>query len=262
MTTRPSKLAIYSQNRISKYDTITASTGQSGVQYLTDQKRNPAWLSVGSSDAVQEQMNIQFKDFKGDYQVRNVDTIMLMNTNIKALQGQIIDSAGYYWSMQLSDGSQMTGPYSGTDLIIPLATVMASRYPQQVLLYLQTTQTANEEKKIGELKLCQKILTVNGKTTFDQSGEAKEISYRVADGSLIHASEYIKRGGTLSIENLSMADFDTLMAAITANDFLTFYLYGDYAPSEVFEASVTLPVSRTFDRTTQLYSVELELKER
>jgi len=240
---KPAAVKIFGQNALTKFDTITASSG-SGTEYLYDQKPATVWRSSGSSDSVTETLTFAFKNLAGNAATRTFDTVILQNTNVKA------------WTA----GSE---PFtlSDSNAVLSLsASVSASSYT----LSLLTAQTANADKYIGEVKFCSLLLSLtNALCEWERQDNAVESgSFYTKSGELVSWTGPQKVAGTLSIKNLTLADRQTLLDAIAANTFLTVALYCDFDPAQVFELALTEPPSESFDRTSRRYAMKLKLQER
>ena len=106
------------------------------------------------------------------------------------------------------------------------------------------------------------LLTLNARSSFKRKDAAKCGNLRMSDGNLVAWQEWQKVEGTLSLQNVTQSDRDTLLAAIADYDFLTFTFFTDYDPAQTYVFLVSEPPTETFDRRTRLYSLELSLKER
>jgi len=249
-------MEVYSENFLHPQCSVAASSGASGIALLYDQKPATAWASVGSSDSVTETLSISFRNSAGQVVSRSFDTIMLLNHNVKALTAQYLDGSGVEQviaeaaitdSQTLDLFIDMTAPVTGSSL----------------MLNLSATQIINREKSIGELKVCKRILTLgNAKATFERRDQSKQGYYYTANGNLVAWKEYIKRAGTLTLEELTLADRNTLLAAVEAYDFLTLVFHRDFYAREVFEFAVIAPVTEKLDRLSGRYMVSLEVAER
>jgi len=249
------QITVYSQNRLDKFCAIELPNGGSGSANLYDNDPATIYQSSGSNDSTTENVRFIFKDAAGNAVGRDFDSVILLNTNVKSLTAAYYDPIYQgYKVLSLSPAS-----LSASNGILACS---PDENPTAVVLNLQTTQTADQEKKIGEVKLVKKLLTLDALSSFKRKDDAKSGSMRMADGSLVAWSEYQKPEGTLTLQNVSQSDRDALLSAIADNDFLTFVFFADYDPSQIYEFFVSEPPTETFDRKTKLYEMELSLKGR
>lgn len=251
-----SPMEIYSGNYMSAQCLVTASSGAGSVPLLYDQKPATAWTSVGSSDSVTETLTITFRDNAGQAVARAFDTIMLLNHNVKVLSARYQDTAGMQQTITEATIANCQTPDLFIDLPVPVT-------GSGLTLNLSATQIANREKSIGELKVCRHVLALgNAKASFERRDQSKQGYYYTANGSLVAWREYTKRAGTLALENLTLSDRNTLLAAVETYDFLTFVFHRDFYAREVFEFAMIAPASETLSRDTGRYTLSLEVAER
>jgi hypothetical protein len=261
--TTPSAIQLFGQNQFGAWDSVTASTGQALVGNLNDGYRDSVWRSSGSNDSTTESLVIAFMDAAGNAVSRSFDTIILQNTNVSSVRAMVQDAQGNQTVIQslqrrLMGQSQLPGAVTGSDAIISLGTVSCV----QITLYFDATQTANQDKYIGELRLVQSVAQPSVLSAWKRKDAAKSGNARLADGHLLAWQEWQRCEGTLTLQNLGKADHDAIIAALAAYDWLTVAFCYSFDPTQIFELRVTEPPTESFDRKAQLYSLELALKER
>ncbi len=246
-------LKILSENRINAQAVLAATSG-SGLTNLYDQKPATCWRSSGSADTVTETLTAAFANRLNAPAAYEFDRIILLKNNLKSLSAEYVSGgvAHAIAEAAISDNDE-------ENLIIELATTVTA---DQLNLSAITTVTADAEKQLGELKVCKQILEVIGLTNFQRADWRKGGDFRTRDGSLVRWTEAQKQEGTLTIENISLAQRDALNEAIGDNDFLTFVFYSDFDPAAVYEFAVTSAPQEEFDRKTQYFQITLSLKER
>ena len=253
----PNALQIFGENRIGMA-LLGQRSGAGTIENIRDRKYGTKWQSVGSSDAVEEYIDVFFKDKAGTYTAYDFDRIILLNTNAKAIR------ADYYTNPGTGPGTPiagMTGKVNtATDALFAFDQPPVT--PYGLGLYLHTTQVPNQNKFLGELKICKHILTLSALTQFQRQDYAKEGNYYTQGGELVRWREFRKFGGSFTLQNMSQAQRDALWTAYEAYDFFVFCFFSDFALSETYDVAITAPPSEVFNRTTQLYAISLEVKER
>lgn len=251
----PSPVKIFGENFVHSGCAVTAGSG-SGVQYLYDGKNGTVWKSAGSNDATSEVLGVSFANRAGIPVSVTFDRIILQNTNAASMSAAYVSAAGE--TVVLPEAA-LSGIIADS-VIVELAAPVTAR---SLTLTFKTTQTANEEKYLGGLKVCASVMTFgNALCAFSRADYAKQGDYYLASGSLVHWREYRKAGGTLCVENLTQADRDKLNKAINTQEFLTVSFIDDIAPGEVYEFFVSSAPTEEFDRHTLRYTCEFQVKER
>jgi len=249
-------MEIYSGNFLTAQCLVTASSGAGGVALLYDRKPATAWASSGSTDSIMETLGIAFRDSAGQPVARTFDTVMLLNHNVKDMTARYLDTSGAQQAIAEANIPNCQTPDLFLDLPAPVT-------GSGLTLKLSATQIADREKSIGELKVCRRVLSLgNARTGFERRDQSKQGYYYTADGSLVSWREYYKRAGTLTLEELTLSDRNTLLAAVEAYDFLTVVFHRDFYAREVFEFAVIAPVIETLSRVTGRYTLALEVTER
>lgn len=246
----PAQLQILGENWVTGDCTITVSSGDALKAYLYDQKPATQWISSGSSDTTTETITIVFKNRYGTACNQTIDTVILNNTNGKAISV----------STSLAGTPTLLGTATGAaaDIVITGTAIECDT----LIVSISTTQTANQEKTVGELKACLALFTAEATTKFKRKDNWRAGDLRVRSGALTRWREYAKQEGSLTIQNLSLAQRDLLNAAVNDYAFLTFIFYGAYDYAEIFEFAVTEALDEAFDRLSRLFEISLSLKER
>lgn len=249
----PNALQIFGENIVVSANLASASSGFASIGNIRDRKYNTKWQSVGSNDATQEDLVIYFLSSSGVQVAKTFDTIILLNTNMKS-------GYAYYYngSEWISLPETIISNLDVPDKLFSFDAVSGD----SLRFWLNTTQIANQNKYLGELKVCKHVLTLDALSQFQRQDFAKEGHYYLSGGDLVRWREFRKFGGQLTLRNISKAQRDTLWAAYEAYDFFVFAFFSEYALAETYDVAITSPPSETFDRKTQLYEMGLEVKER
>ena len=246
-------IKIVGENFINEYNGYAFVSGSTSESYLYDQKRATAWLSSGSDDLTTEYIEVTFNNWQGEPVLRTFDRIILLGHNIKAGQLQYWD--GSAWA-DLTGGT-ITGN-TETDNIIEVTSVTTYKFK----IKMTTTQVVDAEKYIGELKVCQHVLSPYWLSSYPMTAEQKSGNYRNAEGGLISWKEFTKQGGIFSIENIAKADMDILMPYMKTGEFITMSFYESFDLAHTYEFAIVNPPNFYLNRKTTRSSIDLDLKER
>ncbi|MEW6095712.1 MAG: hypothetical protein AB1567_04185, partial [bacterium] len=134
-----SNVILLSQSRIDYNCTITLSSGTNAAA-LYDRDKKTVWQSVGSNDTITEIITIDFGRSKP------FNRLLLLNTNVKKYQLCMADDTVI---IEVLNNSELQN-FQTFEL----------QNLQTVKLKCFTTQTANQEKKIGELMLMEHYYTL------------------------------------------------------------------------------------------------------
>lgn len=249
-------IQIFGENRV-VLSTLSAYSGAASLPYVKDQKPATLWQSVGSDDAVNEFITSYFLNKSGSNAAYAFDRVVLLNTNVKSMKLYYYTSVGGT-PVEISEGD--ISDNTQANRIIEMAALPSVPYGLSLSMY--TTQTADEQKYLGELKACKHIMTLNALTEMERGGEARCGDYRVINGDLVKWRDWEKFGARLTMRNVSQAQRTALRQALADYDFLTFVFNDDADDMEVYEVSVAQPISERFNRKTGLYELDLEMKER
>ena len=245
-------LKIYGKSWADEWTTFLASSG-ANTHLLVDQDSDTVWESDGSADGVDEFVELTFNNHFGTEAMREIDRIIILNTNAKDI---LIER----W-----DGSAWVSVYteddiSRADLHIDLASSIET---EQLKITIEGTQTPDEDKHIGEIKACLSVFT--GSQLW-RSGLSVSPTQRAGDdytvgGRLRFWREWQRWGAKLSLEFVSQADFELLrgLTKTSAPVVIVPNYVGD--PGEVYECAIVSPLDWSREVKTGLYSVDLELKQ-
>jgi len=168
---------IYSKNYITADGVFLCSHGSTLIERIYDRDKNSLYITSGAnSDATEAYVEIAF--YEGTVaQTRTIDTIILVNHNLKA-------PAFQYW-----DGSAWQDLVSGSNLAVSTSIfTFTAQATTKLKIKCSTTQTANQEKQFGELIACLKTLTLaRDLESYDVTFRQKAVEIPLADGS-IHRS--------------------------------------------------------------------------
>lgn len=259
MTIKP--MEISSQNALDKYSSLTVSSGEANKNYLFDDNTSTYWQGENASDTYTETVIVEFKDFNQNNISIDIDRLILQNTNIKYLTAQAVSLDQTVYDIITTQAQNL----DGSDIIIDFTPLSAGQFAHKVILYLHTTQTPNEKKQAGEIKLCKKLMTLdNLLVNLSHTSETSSGNFRTVDGTLTGWRDWTKFAGELSISNITYSKKTLIEQIYRENDFITLIHFND-ENINIIEASqchITQPPDFLHDRTTNLYETILVLKGR
>lgn len=246
-------IRLWSENYVNGDCGITVETGTTEA-YLYDQNQDSKYVSAGSSDAITEIITVIFKNWQGTEVSRTFDRIALLNTNFKGMTADYWDGAAW------QSIAEATLTLAAANKVIEIATpISATRFR----ISCTTTQVANAEKYLGELKICANVLDLGlALTTWEPSGEQKAGAYRLAGGALCAWREWTKVAGMLTIENLTKTVKDLLLPYLKASGFITLVFHDTFDVTDLYEMSIVSAPAVAIDRKAELYQLSMEMRER
>ncbi|KKW22406.1 MAG: hypothetical protein UY62_C0005G0003 [Parcubacteria group bacterium GW2011_GWF2_50_9] len=189
---------------------------------LVDGDAASQWGSLNASDASPVTLQLTFISPSGGNELRNVDAVILRNTNLKSLR------------MFVGGTTLFDGEILDDDVIIPFA-------PQStpvMQIEARTTKTANQNKKIGEV-YCGRLLAVlpgfdkyEPRRMLTASGE-----FRTLGGKLISFRGKNKYSARWTVSLIEQLDKDALEKIFTDNPVITFWPEPKYRPRDLFDAA-------------------------
>jgi len=163
---------IYTRNYIDSQCNFILTHG--GIpSYLYDGNASTQYVTTGANnDATVSYIEFEFID-GGITQSRTIDTIIIKNHNLK--DWALYSWGGSDWVIQFSIfGDTTSNKYIA---FTPFSTT-------KILLYTSVTKTANEEKKIGELIVCNTKLVCDDMTKYDPRWRERSKEITLGDGSI------------------------------------------------------------------------------
>lgn len=140
----------YGRNWIDRFAAITPDSGAAVVGRIYDQDDSLLWSSSGdNSDAVNSTIEVDFLDEAGVAATRQIDTIVFQGWNVKS--GKVQYWNGSAWT-DIGGAATFSGQ-AASYLVISGLNVST----QKLLFTFSTTQTANQEKTVGEILALQTL---------------------------------------------------------------------------------------------------------
>jgi hypothetical protein len=127
-------------------DAVAENTGASIIDYLRNRSINNAWITTGSTDAANTQLDVDMGDEK------SVDSILIINHNLKSYAISYWNGSAYVSAYTISNDAK------STSFIQLDPTVSTSK----IRIVIAGTQTANEDKYISRLIISEEFGTFSG----------------------------------------------------------------------------------------------------
>jgi hypothetical protein len=165
---------IYTKNYVNADDVFTVSHGSGAWGNAYNRDKSSQWQSTGAADdTTAVQIDITFYE-NATAISRAIDRLILINHNLK-------DFVIYYW-----DGTTYQTWLTVTGEEVANSVITLS--PQTIAkarIIMTATQTANQDKAIGELILCQEMLNIGADLqTYDVAFREKSKTLLMGDGSI------------------------------------------------------------------------------
>jgi hypothetical protein len=250
-------IKICSENYINEYCSIEPTSGSATKNYLFDQNQATKWVSEGSNDNIIEHIDITFKNWQGEEINRDFNRIIILNHNLKFVTFEYYN--GTDW---------INIPGAGLIIENEAYTIIEITQPppipvSRIRLNCKTTQIANQEKQIGELKICKSILEEpEWLSDFSRNDSMRGNDYRLAGGKLVSWKEWTKVSGKLSIENVSLDNLNILLPYMKQNEFIIVIFYQDFNISDIYEFQIVNAPNFNINRKERLFNLSLSLEEK
>ena len=187
---------------------------------LIDGDLDTQWASLNASDATPATLQVTFIGSNGGNELRNINAVILRNTNIKGLRV-------YSGSTTLFDGEILDD-----DVIIPFTALSTP----VIQLEVRTTKVPNQNKKIGELYCGQIIVAL---PNFDSYSPQRELfesgSFRTLGGKLIAYRGKNKYASKWRIILTDSPSKDAVELIFKQNPLITFWPEPKARPRDLFD---------------------------
>lgn len=193
---------------------------------------------------------IFFADRYGNIVNRDVDTLILQDTNIVNMQVEAADTLGNYSQIfDLQGNDQST-------VILKNANVVTT----SSLRFTVPDDTYNPLDVTAKLGVYSFLCNLFALTDSSYKIEANEGSYRVVSGAYIHWADYKKWVAKVKMENVMPEQFKLLTEQADKGE-MTVIPYTDVEAEAIYECAVKREYSYELDRKTGLFKLDLEFNE-
>lgn len=249
----PNYIEIFSENFLTKHCTITESGDN--PEYMYDQNPNTTWLSTTADDDIDEQITIMFKDESETEISKTFDTFIIQNTNAVGITFEYHNGSTF-----VEIPNSAVADNTEENVIVDLASSVSA---SQIRITLSETQTADQKKQIGQLRICEHVLDMDTVlSNFNRQNYSKQGHYYLNSGNLFHWKEFEKIKGKLKLSNLTLAKRNALLDEISDRNGLTIIFYRNFDNNDTYEFAIIGSTYEYLDRKTQLFELELSLSEK
>lgn len=222
---------------------------QNYLNFTQDATANPIDIRT-ISETTPYTVTVYFVDRYGNGINRNIDTLILQDTNIVNMTVEAANAGGAYSTL-----IDLAGNTQSTVLIKASAPVTTSSI--RLTIPDDGTNPATVTAKMGIYGF---ICNLCALTDSNYKIDANEGSFRVLNGDYIHWADYKKWVGKIKMENLPQAQFDLLTAQADLGE-MTVVPYQDLEADGIYECAVSREYSWELDRKTHLFKLDLEFNE-
>lgn len=202
---------------------------------------------------------IYFTDRYGNVVEREIDTLILRNTNIVNMTVEVVTQESESESGSESGEGTALFTLSGnteSDVFLKAAEPITASCIR-ISIPNDGENPATATAQIGVYSFLCNLWAL---TDSNYKIDANEGAYRVISGAYIHWADYKKWFAKLGIENLPQEQFNLLTEQADTGE-MTVIPYQDLAFEEVYECAVKRQYSYELNRKTALFSLELEFNE-
>ncbi len=249
-------LDILGENHVNDQNDYTLGSGGPAAN-LYDQDPETVCESSGSSEGAAWTVLVEFNDRVGDAVARTIDRIILLGCNLSKFYFE-------YWSgsawVTISESVHEAGTENAdADIYIEMAAPVSTT---KLRLTATNTIGAVAEKQVGELKACLFMAEIAARSSIERQDWDDGDSYRLQGGALVSFQNVQKVEADVKLIDLSVTIYNAIIDAIRDRAWMTWVLWNDFQPADVFEVLATSRPNEILDRKTALYSLDFKVKER
>lgn len=170
-----------------------------------------------------------FKDRYSQAINRDVDTIIIQNTNIKAMTVKYLDGSSVEQTIYTLTNNanseiriELSASVNISNIIFDITEVFTGTY-----VY------------IGQLRVCENIMELTATTNTGVSDILEFGNIRTANGKLIKWTEYRKWSASIQISNMSKTQYDLLKSFIVEDEFVTIEPFPEFEVKDIYEVALS-----------------------
>lgn len=208
---------------------------------------NNLFLLTGNTGNI----TVWFKDIYSQYTSREIDTIIIQNTNIKNMTVKYLNSENVETTIyELEDNES-----SEIRILLP-AKIQTSK-----IIFEITDIIDGDNISIGQLRVCKHIIDLKATTQTKVQNSGQDGTIRTYNGRLIKWTDYNKWSASVQITNMSKTQYDLLKLFVIADGFITIIPFPDFEIKDVYECGVSLKdFNYDINRWSGLYQLTLNLE--
>jgi hypothetical protein len=191
----------FSKNIInSEQDEFILTTNGDIVDWCLDYNKNTKWIGEYTSDALDEIIEIHFKNSDGYNEPRTFDALMLFEMNLKAYKIQYQNWLGSVWGNWTDITETIETINSEKNKIVTFNSINAWR----VKIFMDSTFPADNHKTIRDFILCEeKFICTMPMDIYNVKNNAKIINQRMYNGAGYGIKSYDKYAAKIGFKQIS-----------------------------------------------------------
>lgn len=220
------------------------------LKHTQDGNGNNVDIRVIANTKIPYETTIFFTDKYGNIVNREIDTLILNNTNIINMTVSAANGLGVYSTVFTVSGNDQS------TLILKNENAVTT----SSLKFTIPDDTFNPAYVNAEIGVYGFLCNLLALTDSSYKIDANAGGYRVVSGAYIHWADYKKWVAKVKMENLPQSQFDALTQQADLGE-MTVIPYEDLQADEIYECAVNREYSYELNRKTELFSLELEFNE-
>lgn len=160
---------------------------------------------------------------------RDIDTIIIQNTNIKAMTIKYLDGSSVeqtlYTLTNNSDSEiriDLSASVNISNIIFDITEVFTGTY-----IY------------IGQLRVCESIIELSATTQTSISDILQDGKIRTFNGKLIKWTDYRKWSASIQILNMSKTQYDLLKSFVVSDEFVSMEPFPEFETKDFYEVALS-----------------------
>lgn len=245
-------MQFFSKNYLTEFCELDYSS-DSSFDFLSLCDFNPYKENADISSQSDLEFRIFFKDDYSEYLNRNVDTIILQNTNLKSFQVKGVVSGGFKYLMSnvLNNNKE--------NLVIKL-----DRVWNLIAIEISISEIfpSDTNIKLGQLRICKFLCDLNATTETEMEPAVSEENLRTYDGKLTHWVNYEKWGARISARSIKKEQFNLIKNELRNEGYVTIIPWFSWDERDIFQVSIPMKSMGTYalNRWSGLISTTLTLE--
>lgn len=220
------------------------------LKHTQDGNGNNVDIRVIANTPVPYETTIFFTDKYGNIVNREIDTLILNNTNIINMTVSAANGLGVYSTVFTVSGNDQSTLMLKNENAVTTSS----------LKFTIPDDTFNPTYVNAEIGVYGFVCNLLALTDSNYKKETNQGGFRVVSGAYIHWHDYKKWADKLKIENLTQEQFNQMTAQADTGE-MTVIPYQDLDFDAIYECAVETDYSYGLDRKTELFNLELEFNE-
>ena len=220
------------------------------LKHTQDGNGNNVDVRVIANTQIPYETTIFFTDKYGNIVNREIDTLILNNTNIINMTVSAANGLGVYSTVFTVSGNDQS------TLILKNENAVTT----SSLKFTIPDDTFNPQYINAQIGVYGFLCNLLALTDSSYKIDANAGGFRVVSGAYIHWADYKKWVAKVKMENLPQSQFDALTQQADLGE-MTVIPYEDLEAEEIYDCAVGREYQYGLDRKTELFNLELEFNE-